>query len=249
MVNATQVIGEQHRSSGEVSDAACLFVVPTPIGNLEDVTLRAIRVLREVDIIACEDTRVTGRLLQHLEIPRKSLISVHARNEQAKINEVLNALRQGMRVALVSDAGTPGISDPGMYLVIAVIAAGIKVEALPGPNAAITALVASGLSTTSVLFEGFLPHKKGRQTRLKELATYRETIVLYESPHRILRTLRDLAAHFGSERRAAIGRELTKLYEEYNRGSLSELLQDYEGRTSIKGEFVVIVQGAAKSRS
>ena len=243
MITQGRIYGKEHESSAEVPDNSRLFVVPTPLGNLEDITLRALRVLGEVDVIACEDTRVTGRLLQHLEIPRKRLISLHARNEQGRIGEILEFLHSEGSVALVSDAGMPGISDPGTALIAAVIAAGVNVEVLPGANAALTAVVGSGLPTRSILFEGFLPHKKGRQTRLRELALYKETLVLYESPHRILRTIRDLVEHFGGNRPAAIGRELTKLYEEYNRGSLSALLEEYEARPSIKGEFVIVVAG------
>lgn len=238
----------QHIESRNVSQMGQLYIVPTPIGNLEDITRRAARVLAEVDLIACEDTRVTGRLLEHLGIGKKPLVSLHARNEHVRADELLASLRAGTDVALVSDAGTPGLSDPGSYLVRLVLEAGVKVESLPGPNAAVTALVASGLSTKSFLFEGFLPHKKGRQTRLRELALYRETIVLYESPHRIVRTLADLWEHFGEERRAVIGRELTKLYEEYNRGTLGELLALYRDRASIKGEFVLVIEGCGKSR-
>ena len=237
----------QHIGNAEVPNSGRLFVVPTPIGNLEDITLRALHVLRNVAVIACEDTRVTGRLLKHFEITVQRLISLHARNEQYKIEEIVRLLNQGSTVALVSDAGTPGISDPGMLLVAAAIDAGAVVESLPGPNAAITALVASGLPTRSVLFEGFLPHKKGRQSRLQELSAYRETIILYESPHRLMRTLRDLATHFGEDRYAVIGRELTKIYEEYNRGTLRELIAEYDQRTTIKGECVVLLKGQEKT--
>ena len=225
-----------------------LYIVATPIGNLEDMTIRASRILRDADLIVCEDTRVTGHLLRHLDIRDKRMLSMNARNEHARVAEIVDQLLNGTTVAMVSDAGTPGMSDPGTALVAATIAAGVRVESIPGPNAAVTAVVASGLPTRSVLFEGFLPHKKGRQTRLLELAEYTETIVLYESPHRILRTLRDICNVFGDERRAAIGRELTKLYEEYNRGTVSELLAEYEGRVSIKGEFVLMVAGCDKRR-
>lgn len=238
----------QHKEPINVSEEGVLFVVPTPIGNLEDITYRAVRVLGEVDVIACEDTRVTGRLLEHLKIERKRLFSLHARNEHARTDELLGMLRAGKTIALVSDAGTPGISDPGSAIIRAVTGAGVRVESLPGPNAAISALVASGLSTKAFVFEGFLPHKKGRQTRMKELAHYRETLVLYESPHRLLRTLRELSEHFGSERRAVLARELTKLFEEYNRGTLAELLADYTARPSIKGEFVLLIEGAEKGQ-
>jgi 16S rRNA (cytidine1402-2'-O)-methyltransferase len=223
-----------------------LFIVPTPIGNLEDITLRALRVLRETETIACEDTRVTGNLLRHYEIPRKTLISYFAGNEQARVGQIIGVLQRGENVVLVSDAGTPGISDPGVRLIAAAIAAGIRIEPLPGANAAITAVVASGLPTDSIVFEGFLPHKKGRQTMLRRLAEEERTIVLYESPHRIVKTLSELAEHLGPDRRASLGRELTKLHEEINRGTLAELHAEYAGRASIKGEFVVVVEGRRK---
>lgn len=238
----------QHREGANVPREGRLYIIATPIGNLEDITVRAARLLEEADIIACEDTRVTGRLLEHLKIAKKRLFNIHARNEQGRSGELVRLLQEGRTVALVSDAGTPGISDPGSGAVRAAIEAGVVVESVPGPNAAVTALAASGLPTRSFLFEGFLPHKKGRRTRLKELARYRETVILYESPHRLLRTLRDLCEHFGPDRRAVIGRELTKLYEEYNRGTLAELLADYEVRSSIKGEIVLMIEGEEKSR-
>ncbi len=225
-----------------------LYVVPTPIGNLEDITLRALRVLREVPTIACEDTRVTSFLLKHFEIPQKRLISYFAGNEAARVEGILNLLRQGEDVALVSDAGTPGISDPGARLVSAAVAEQIPVVPLPGPTAAMAAVVVSGLPTDAILFEGFLPHKKGRQTKIRELAEEPRTIILYESPHRIVKTLRELAEGFGQERPAVICRELTKLHEEINRGTLGELRDEYAGRSSIRGEFVVVVGGRRKSR-
>lgn len=245
MIHSTVVELQRERTG----NAGRLYIVATPIGNLEDITLRAIRVLKEVELIVCEDTRVSGRLLSNLEIRDTQLMSMNARTERTKIPEILSRLQSGSDVACVSDAGTPGMSDPGGALVAAAVDAGIRVESIPGPNAAITALAASGLPTRSFLFEGFLPHKKGRMTRLNELADYRETIILYESPHRILRTLRDLSEAFGEDRPAAIGRELTKMYEEYNRGTLRELLDEYDSRPSIKGEFVLIVAGAGRKRS
>lgn len=221
-----------------------LYVVPTPIGNLEDITLRALRVLRETPTIACEDTRVTAHLLRHFEIPTKRLISYFTGNEASRVGGIVALLLSGEDVALVSDAGTPGISDPGTRLIAATIAAGVRVVPLPGPSALVTAVTASGLRTDAIAFEGFLPHKKGRQTALRGLATEPRTIVLYESPHRIVRTLTDLAEHLGPERRAAVARELTKIYEEINRGTIAELLALYSARPSIKGEIVVVVEGA-----
>ena len=223
--------------------AGKLYIVPTPIGNLEDITLRALRVLRETPTIACEDTRVTANLLRHFEIPHKRLISYFAGNEAGRVGQIVAILEGGEDVALVSDAGTPGISDPGTRLIAAAIERGITVIPLPGPSAMLTALTASGLPTDAIVFEGFLPHKKGRQTMLRRLADEERTVILYESPHRIVKTLRELADHLGEDRPAVLGRELTKLHEEINRGSLRELHAEYAGRASIKGEFVVVVRG------
>lgn len=221
-----------------------LYIVPTPIGNLEDITLRALRILREVGTIACEDTRVTANLLRHFEVPQKRLISYFAGNERERVGQLVGLLRAGDDVALVSDAGTPGISDPGARLIGAAIDEGIRVVPLPGPTAAIAAVVASGLPTDAILFEGFLPHKKGRQTMIRRLSEATATVVLYESPHRIVKALNELAAVFGAARRACVAREITKLYEEISRGTLAELAAEYERRTSIKGEFVVVIEGS-----
>ena len=218
-----------------------LKVVPTPIGNLEDMTLRGIRTLKEADIIACEDTRVTGNLLKHLEIPGKKLISLHAHNEKGRTGELVRLMSSGTLVALVSDAGTPGFSDPGSVLIAGAIEAGIRVEVLPGANAAVPALVGSGLRTRPVLFEGFLPHKKGRQRRLKELTGVAATIILYESPHRLLRLLNELIEHFGPEVPGVVAREISKMYEEYIRGTLGSLLEELERRGKVRGEIVVLV--------
>jgi 16S rRNA (cytidine1402-2'-O)-methyltransferase len=223
-----------------------LYVVPTPIGNLEDMTIRAVRILGEVEIIACEDTRVTAKLLRHLEIGGKRLMSYFSGNEAGRSGQIVALLQAGTDVALVSDAGTPGVSDPGTRLISLAIDSAITVVPLPGPTAFVTALTASGLPTDAFVFEGFLPHKKGRQTALRRLALEERTIILYESPHRILRTLLDLSEHFGGDRRATLCRELTKLYEEINRGTLAGLHELYAGRTSIRGEFVVVVRGAGR---
>lgn len=225
-----------------------LYIVPTPIGNLEDITLRALRTLREVGTIACEDTRVTANLLRHFEVPQKRLISYFAGNERERLAQLISILRGGDDIALVSDAGTPGISDPGARLVSAAIDAGIRIVPLPGPTAAIAAVVASGLPTDAVLFEGFLPHKKGRQTMIRRLASVSATVVLYESPHRIVKALNELAEHFGPTRRACVARELTKFYEEVTRGTLEELAADYASRASIKGELVVVIEGAEPNK-
>jgi len=223
-----------------------LVVVPTPIGNLEDITLRALRSLREADVVACEDTRVTGHLLRHFDIVAPKLVSYFAGNESGRAEQIVGMLREGLTVALVSDAGTPGVNDPGTRLVARAIEEGFPVDALPGPTAFVPALVASGLPTDAFVYEGFLPQKKGRQTRLRLLADESRTIILYESPHRIVRTLRDLRETLGGERRAAVVRELTKMFEEIVRGTLDDLSLDFASRSSIKGEFVVVVAGRSR---
>lgn len=235
-------------NESRMTAAGTLYIVPTPIGNLEDITLRALRILRETETIACEDTRVTGSLLRHFDIPRKRLISYFAGNEEGRIEQILRILREGRDVALVSDAGTPGISDPGTRLVAAAIREGIAVVPLPGPTALVTAVTASGLPTDSILFEGFLPHKKGRRRALEKLAVEERTMVLYESPHRILKTLRELGEHLDPARPAVLCRELTKMYEEINRGSLAELHDLYTARPSIRGEFVVVIAGRERRK-
>ena len=222
--------------------AGKLILVPTPIGNLEDITLRAIRVLGEVDAVIAEDTRVSGRLLQHLGIS-KPFIPFHAHNEHHVLENILSRLKQGSVFALVSDAGTPAISDPGFLLVRACVQGDIPVETLPGPTAFGPALVNSGLPCDRFVFEGFLPVKKGRQTRLTELSTETRTMVFYESPHRIVRTLKELVEAFGGDRQASISRELSKVYEENAQGTLAELVAHF-GAKEPKGEFVVIVGGA-----
>ncbi len=220
-----------------------LYLVPTPIGHLEDITLRALRTLREVDIILAEDTRKTGILLKHYDI-RKPLRSHHAFNEHQAVDALVAQLQSGQTMALVSDAGTPAISDPGYLLVRACLAAGVALECLPGPTALIPALVKSGLPTDRFAFEGFLPVKKGRQTRLTALVTDPRTLVFYESPHRLLRTLQQLAEVFGAERRASVSRELTKIHEETINGTLSTLAAHYSEK-NVKGEIVLVVEGAA----
>jgi 16S rRNA (cytidine1402-2'-O)-methyltransferase len=219
-----------------------LYLVPTPIGNLEDITLRAIRVLREVDLVLCEDTRTSGILLKHLEIKQK-LVAHHQFNEHRQVDSLIEQLKSGVTAALVTDAGTPGISDPGFLLVREAIKAGIDVEVLPGPTAFIPALVASGIPCDTFLFAGFLPHKKGRQTRLKELALSPYTIVLYESPHRLSKLFTQLQAYFGPNRQAYVGRELTKLHESHYRGTIEELNASFQAMDSVKGELVVVVEG------
>jgi 16S rRNA (cytidine1402-2'-O)-methyltransferase len=219
-----------------------LYLVPTPIGNLEDITLRALRVLREVDTILAEDTRTTGRLLKHYEV-ETPLRAHHAHNEHRAVAAVVEALRGGATYALVSDAGTPGISDPGFLLTRACVEAGIRVECLPGATAFVPALVASGLPADRFHFEGFLPHKKGRQTRLQYLAELPNTFILYESPHRLVKCLQQLAEHCGPDRPACVARELSKLHEEVRTSTLEELGSYYAAATKVRGEIVVVVGG------
>ncbi len=217
-----------------------LILVATPIGNLGDITFRAVEELKRADLILCEDTRHSATLFSHYGISAPTT-SYGAHNLRSKLPWVLEQLKSGRRVALVSDAGTPGISDPGTVLVGAALAEGIEVSALPGPAAIIMALILSGLPTDRFVFDGFLPHKKGRQTRLRELSTEPRTIVLYESPHRLLKTLTELREHLG-DRPAAVARELTKIYEEVRRGKLSALAQHFE-TTAPRGEFVLVIAG------
>lgn len=218
-----------------------LYLVPTPIGNLEDMTYRSIRILNEVDAILCEDTRTSSRLLQHYGI-QKRLIAHHQHNEHKAVEKVIEHLQNGETLALITDAGTPGISDPGFLLARACAEADIEIETLPGATAFVPALVNSGLPCDKFCFEGFLPHKKGRHTRLTELATEERTLVFYESTHRIVKSLLQMAEYFGEDRKASVSRELTKLHEETVRGTLKELAQYYTDNIS-KGEFVVIVAG------
>lgn len=220
---------------------AKLYLVPTPIGNFKDITLRALEVLQSVDVILAEDTRKTGILMKHYEISKK-LTAHHQFNEHKAVKGIAERIANGENFALVTDAGTPGISDPGFLLVRECLRAGVEVECLPGPTAFVPALVNSGLPCDRFLFEGFLPVKKGRKTRLEALATADCTIVLYESPHRIVKALEELAGYFGPERQASISRELTKIYEETVRGTLAELA-DYYKKHMVKGEFVIIISG------
>lgn len=222
-----------------------LYLVPTPIGNLDDITYRAVKILQSVDAILAEDTRNSGILLKHLNIS-KPLYAHHAHNEHHGTNGIIKLLKEGKVLALVSDAGTPAISDPGFLLVRECLKQGIEVECLPGATAFVPALVNSGLPADRFVFEGFLPHKKGRQTRLKNLMEEDRTIIFYESPHRLLKTLEQLAEYLGIERQACVSRELTKVFEENIRGTLSELLLHYQNNPStIKGEIVIIVAGKA----
>ena len=238
------------RDSDRKNESGVLYVVATPIGNLEDMTFRAVRILKEVDTIAAEDTRHTGQLLKHFGIQTPQL-SCHSHNENRRIPELLDRLREGQAIALVSDAGTPGISDPGMPLISACIGAGIPVVPVPGACAAIAALVASGLSLARFSFEGFLPVKgKDRRDRLEQLAQDPRTVVLYEAPHRLVTTLTDLATAVGEEREVAIARELTKRYEQMWRGGLGEAIAQWSNPTNhsltLKGEFVLVLEGATQ---
>ena len=217
-----------------------LYLVPTPIGNLEDITLRALEVLRRVDVIACEDTRRSAILLAHFGIATPTT-SYHDHNERAKAPKLVERMHSGEEVALITDAGSPGVSDPGFFLVRACLERGLSVIALPGATAFIPALTASGLPSERFVFEGFLPARKGRARRLKMLAMEPRTILLYEGPHRLVKTLQDLERTFGPERPAAIARELTKKFEDVRRGALGELLAHYASLDKVRGEVVIIV--------
>jgi 16S rRNA (cytidine1402-2'-O)-methyltransferase len=221
-----------------------LYIVPTPIGNLEDITFRALRILKEVSFVLAEDTRTSRKLFSHFEISTR-LVAYHMHNEHKTVEHFVEQIASGSDVALISDAGTPAISDPGFLLVRQCVEAGVDVECLPGATALIPALVNSALPADRFVFEGFLPHKKGRQTRIAELAENKYTFILYESPHRLLKTLTQLADVMGTERRASVSRELSKMYEENKRGTLEELIAHFSQKT-IKGEIVIIVEGNRK---
>lgn len=218
-----------------------LYLVPTPIGNLEDMTFRAIKVLKEVDVVLAEDTRTSGKLLKHFEI-NTSLQSHHMHNEHKQVDVLVQKMKEGTTYALISDAGTPAISDPGFLLTRACVENGIAVECLPGATAFVPALVNSGLPNDRFVFEGFLPVKKGRQTRLLELAEETRTMVFYESPHKLLKTLTHLAEYFGEDRPVSVSREFTKLYEETVRGTVTEVMEHFNNKAP-KGEFVIVVGG------
>ncbi len=223
-----------------------LILVPTPIGNLEDITLRAISVLREAKIILVEDTRISSRLLNHLGIEKK-MWPHHKFNEHHAVDSLISKLNEGVNIAMISDAGTPGISDPGFLLTRACIENEIEIECLPGPTALIPALAVSGLPSERFVFEGFLPQKKGRQKRLTHLAEETRTLVFYESPFRLVKSLSQFCEFFGKDRKACVCRELTKIHEEIKRGSLDELLSYYTGNQP-KGEIVIVVDGWSKKK-
>lgn len=218
-----------------------LYLVPTPIGNRGDITLRALDTLKQVDTILAEDTRTSGSLLNHFDI-RKPLLSFHIHNEHKAVARLIDRMKAGETFALVSDAGTPGIADPGFLLVRACREAGLEVECLPGPTALIPALVQSGFPSDRFVFEGFLPHKKGKQTLLKRLAAEDRTVIVYESPHRLAKTLEEMMEYFGEQRRISVSRELTKIHEETVTGSLTDVLAHFRNK-DIKGEIVIVIDG------
>jgi 16S rRNA (cytidine1402-2'-O)-methyltransferase len=218
-----------------------IYLIPTPIGNLEDMTFRAIRLLKEVDVVLAEDTRVSSKLLKHYDIATP-LESFHMHNEHQKVSKIIAQLQAGRSLALISDAGTPGISDPGFLIVRAAVEAGVEIHCLPGPTALIPALVQSGIPCDRFNFEGFLPPKKGRLSRLEAMAKTQNTLVFYESPHKLIKLLEQMIPIFGAQRKIAIVRELSKLYESTFRGTLEEAF-DFFSQKSPKGEFVIIVEG------
>ncbi len=218
-----------------------LYLVPTPIGNLKDITFRAVEVLKEADLILAEDTRTSGKLLKYYGIDTH-MHSHHMHNEHKKVEGIVNRIKNGETIALISDAGTPAISDPGFLLTRACVEAGLEVDCLPGATAFVPALVNSGLPNDKFVFEGFLPVKKGRQTRLKLLAEETRTMIFYESPHKLVKTLTHFSEYFGAERRISVSREITKLHEETIRGTVEEVLQHFTSKPP-KGELVVVVEG------
>ena len=218
-----------------------LYLVPTPIGNLEDITMRALRVLREVDVILAEDTRTSGNLLKHFDIS-KPMVAFHLNNEHQVVERIAKRIQSGETMALVTDAGTPAISDPGFMLVRECVRLGVDVECLPGPTAFVPALVNSGLSADHFVFEGFLPHKKGRQTKIKQIAESEYTTILYESPFRLVKTLEAFAEVMEPERQISVSRELTKIHEETVRGTLAEVTTHFS-QGEVKGEIVIVIAG------
>ncbi|MBR4522236.1 MAG: 16S rRNA (cytidine(1402)-2'-O)-methyltransferase [Prevotella sp.] len=222
-----------------------LYLIPTPVGNMEDMTFRAIRLLKEADIVLCEDTRTSGILLKHFQIEGKRLMAHHKFNEHGTAKNIVERLKSGETICLITDAGTPGISDPGFLLVREAVEAGIEVQTLPGATAFVPALVSSGLPCDRFCFEGFLPQKKGRQTRIEELSHETRTMIIYESPRRIVKTLEQLAVAFGEDRRMSACREISKVHEESVRGTIAEVLTHFK-ETEPKGEFVLIIGGCDK---
>ena len=222
-----------------------LYLIPTPVGNMEDMTFRAIRLLKEADVVLCEDTRTSGILLKHFQIEGKRLMAHHKFNDHGTAKNIVDRLKSGETICLITDAGTPGISDPGFFLVREAVEAGIEVQTLPGATAFVPALVSSGLPCDRFCFEGFLPQKKGRQTRIEELSHETRTMIIYESPRRIVKTLEQLAVAFGEDRRMSACREISKVHEESVRGTIAEVLAHFK-ETEPKGEFVLIIGGIDK---
>lgn len=221
-----------------------LYIVPTPVGNMEDMTLRAIRILKEADLVLAEDTRTSGILLKHFEI-KNQLMAHHKFNEHGTSAAIVERLKGGQTIALISDAGTPGISDPGFYLAREAVAAGVEVQCLPGATAFVPAIVSSGLPCDRFCFEGFLPQKKGRATRLESLKAETRTMIFYESPYRVVKTLKQFAEYFGPERQVSACREISKIHEESVRGTIEEVIAHFE-ETPPKGEFVIVLAGTAE---
>ena len=228
------------------TEMGILYIVPTPVGNMEDMTMRAIRILKEADLVLAEDTRTSGILLKHFEI-KNQLMSHHKFNEHGTSAGVVQRLLAGQNVALISDAGTPGISDPGFFLVREAVRAGVEVQTLPGPTAFVPALVSSGLPCDRFVFEGFLPQKKGRKTRLESLVNEERTMIFYESPYRVVKTLEQFAEFYGSDRQVSVCREISKVHEESVRGTLSEVIAHFT-QTEPRGEFVIVVAGKEKEK-
>ena len=222
-----------------------LYLIPTPVGNMEDMTFRAIRLLKEADVVLCEDTRTSGILLKHFQIEGKRLMAHHKFNEHGTAKNIVERLKSGETICLITDAGTPGISDPGFLLVREAVEAGIEVQTLPGATAFVPALVSSGLPCDRFCFEGFLPQKKGRQTRIEELSHETRTMIIYESPRRIVKTLEQLAVAFGEDRKMSACREISKVHEESVRGTIAEVLAHFKEKEP-KGEFVLIIGGFDK---
>jgi len=218
-----------------------LYIVPSPIGNLKDITLRALEILKSVDLVLAEDTRTTANLLNHYQVT-KPISPYHQHNEHKVLHHLVEQLQAGKTMAVVTDAGTPGISDPAFLLVRECIRSGVKVECLPGPTAFVPALINSGLPANRFVFEGFIPQKKGRQTLLKQLASEERTMIFYESPMRLVKTLEDFKQYFGESRQCSVSRELTKMFEENKRGTIQEVLEYFKEK-GVKGEIVIIVQG------
>ncbi|MEJ7647279.1 MAG: 16S rRNA (cytidine(1402)-2'-O)-methyltransferase [Chryseolinea sp.] len=222
-----------------------LFIVPTPIGNLADITLRALEILKSVDLVLAEDTRTSGFLLKHYNI-QKPLQSFHNFNEHKVVNNYIGRMQKGEVIALVSDAGTPGISDPGFLLIRAALEADLRIDCLPGPTALIPALIKSGFPSDRFAFEGFLPHKKGRQTMLRSLSTEARTMIFYESPYRLIKTLEQFKEYFGADRRVSVSRELTKMFEETKTGTVEEVLSHFLSK-EVKGEIVIVLEGNSEA--